>query len=87
MPGPDTFLEPFGATWAILIAIQGPAGRQWGPKIHNFGISIKTQRNGVQEGVPEKYCFFNGFLCEKGEVLSVLNPPKCFIYKHLGVFR
>ena len=35
---PDTFLQTFGATWAILGAILRPAGRQGGPKIEHFGI-------------------------------------------------
>ena len=34
----DTFLQTFGATWAILGAILRPAGRQGGPKIEHFGI-------------------------------------------------
>ena len=34
----DTFLQTFGATWAILGAILAPAGRQGGPKIEHLGV-------------------------------------------------
>ena len=40
---PRTFLEPFGATWAILGVILGPAGRQGSPKIELFGT--KSHQN------------------------------------------
>ena len=45
-PGPqkvsaaDAFFEPFGATWTILDAFWGPAGRQGGPKIDRFGTRM-----------------------------------------------
>ena len=39
----DTFLQTFGATWAILGAIWGPAGRQGAPKIDLFGT--KSHQN------------------------------------------
>ena len=35
---PDTFLQTFGATWAILGAILRPAGHQGGPKIEHLGV-------------------------------------------------
>ena len=35
----------------------------------------------------KKTLFFNAILIEKCEVWEGLNPPKCFIYKHLGGFR
>ena len=34
----DTFLQTFGATWAILGAILRPAGHQGGPKIEHLGV-------------------------------------------------
>ena len=40
---PDTFLQTFGAIWAILGAILGPAGRQGAPKIELFGT--KSHQN------------------------------------------
>ena len=40
---PDVFFEAFGATWAILGAILGPAGRQGAPKIELFGT--KSHQN------------------------------------------
>ena len=46
----------------------------------------KVMKNVVQEEVPEKDRNLKGSFNEKSEVLSVLNPPKCFIYKHLGGF-
>ena len=39
----DTFLRTFGATWAILGAIWGPAGRQGAHKIELFGT--KSHQN------------------------------------------
>ena len=35
---PDTFLQTFGATWAILRAILCPSWAPRGPKIKHFGI-------------------------------------------------
>ena len=92
-PGADSeqhggwFLEPFGATCRFWLPFGLQLGANGMPKsIILASRCIKNRKNGVQEGVPEKDRFCNGVLYEKGEVLSVLNPPKCFIYKHFSGF-
>ena len=47
----------------------------------------KAEKNNVQEAFQKKqyYCVRSRWW--RGEVLRVLNPRKCFIYKHLGGFR
>ena len=37
---PDVFLNPFGTTWPILVAILDPAGPQRAPQIHFFDINF-----------------------------------------------
>ena len=44
------FLAIIGATWAILVAIWCPAGRQGGPKIDRFGTRM---RQNVEKWGPE----------------------------------
>ena len=81
------FSEPLAATWVILIAILGPAGCQGTPKIDVLAPSrIKISKNDVQNEASEKASVFNRKLFGKSEFLKVLNPQKCFIYKHLGGF-
>ena len=47
----------------------------------------KINKNDVQGRVSEKCWNFDWNLFGKCEFLNVLNPPKCFIYKHFGGFR
>ena len=50
-----SFFSAFGATWAILGATLGPAGRQGVPKNELFGTkSSKINKNDIQERVSEK---------------------------------
>ena len=60
---PRNFLEPFGATWAILGTILEPAGRQGAPKIELFGI--KSHQNlkkwGREWGIKKKMNFWSKF--------------------------
>ena len=54
-----------------------------------FGHQVvpKSNKNDVQGRVSEKGWNFDWNLFGKCRFLNVLNPPKCFIYKHFGGFR
>ena len=79
--------EIFGAIWVILGVIWCPAGRQGVPKSRVLAPGCaKISKNDIQNEASEKVWFFVWICIGKCEILKVLNPPKCFIYKHLGGF-
>ena len=56
----------FGCHLAIFIAIWAPAGRQWGPKIHHFGIKMhKKWKNASRKGCQKKIDFLIDFYVKK----------------------
>ena len=69
-----SFLEPLGATWTILEAIRGPAGRQGAPKIKHFRTKTpKSQEKWRPGECLEKTLKFHRNLMRKCEVLGTLN--------------
>ena len=61
--------------------LQRPASKGVG------GRSATTiSKNDIQNEASEKASVFNRKLFGKSEFLKVLNPQKCFTYKHLGGF-
>ena len=59
----DTFLQSFGATWAILGAILDPAGRQGAPKIELFGAKSRqnVEKWGAEWGIKKDMKFWLKF--------------------------
>ena len=77
MSAPNVFFRAFGRQ----------LGAKGLPKSTVLASSrIKVSKNDVQNEASEKALVFNRNLFGKSEFLKVLNPQKCFIYKHLGGF-
>ena len=81
-----------GGLWVPL----GDFGRHVGTQLGAKGLPKssflapsppKNLKNYVQGKVLEKSWKVDQQIFRKCEFLNVLNPPKCFIYKHLGGFR
>ena len=48
--------------------------------------NFSDKKIGLGAGM-EKTWKIESILSEKGEVLKRLNPPRCFVYRHSGVFH
>ena len=73
--GPSyAFLEPCGATWAILDVILGPAWSPGARKIKHFRTKTPKSREKLRPGEGlEKTLKFHRILMRKCEVLGMLN--------------
>ena len=82
-------LGTFGRHLGDLKSHYGTSWVQW--EIPKSLILISSRKKYLKSNpkwsARKKRCLFIAILIEKCEVWEGLNPPKCFIYKHLGGFR
>ena len=67
-----------GSTWVPRGSLNRAFWHQDTPKSWKMRPRIRHQK---------KVWFFDWILIGKCEIVNVVNSPKCFIYKHFGVFR
>ena len=80
--------EVSGATWRFWPPLWVQLGAKGVPKSSiSAPRSVKWSKNKLMQMMPEKTLFFDGIFVGKWEFLKMLNPPKCFVYRHFGGFR
>ena len=76
------FLAPLGRFWAPFWAQLGAKGL---PKSSFLAPSrTKISKNEVQNEASKNIWNFDRNFMRKCEILDVLNPPKCFVWRHSG---